>query len=90
MTGLGLVSLLMLRSIVRGGIDATPAPAETHPTATPRASDDENTEPTPTPPSRTLRRRESGMSLRDELTELVREDPDAAAAILRSWIGNAS
>ncbi|MEX0711123.1 MAG: hypothetical protein WD278_02160, partial [Pirellulales bacterium] len=28
-------------------------------------------------------------SLRDELVEMVREDPDAAAGILRTWIGNA-
>ena len=29
----------------------------------------------------------SGPSLRDELSELVQEDPDTAANILRSWIG---
>lgn len=29
----------------------------------------------------------SGPSLRDELSELVKEDPDSAANILRSWIG---
>ena len=29
-----------------------------------------------------------GPSLRDELSELVKEDPDAAANILRSWIGH--
>ena len=28
----------------------------------------------------------SGRSLRDELTELVREDPDAAASVLQNWI----
>jgi flagellar biosynthesis/type III secretory pathway M-ring protein FliF/YscJ len=31
-----------------------------------------------------------GPSLKDELAELVREDPDAAASILRNWISNAS
>jgi flagellar M-ring protein FliF len=30
-----------------------------------------------------------GVSMKDDLTEIVREDPDAAAAIIRSWIGNA-
>ncbi len=30
-----------------------------------------------------------GDSLKDDLVEIVQEDPDAAAAILRSWIGNA-
>jgi flagellar M-ring protein FliF len=29
----------------------------------------------------------SGPSLRDELSELVKEDPDSAANVLRSWIG---
>ncbi|MBM3998530.1 MAG: hypothetical protein FJ297_03130 [Planctomycetes bacterium] len=31
----------------------------------------------------------SGPSLRDELAELVREDPEAAATILSNWIGDA-
>lgn len=30
-----------------------------------------------------------GPSLKDDLTDIVREDPDAAAAILRGWISNA-
>jgi flagellar M-ring protein FliF len=39
--------------------------------------------------ARRLRRFEGGgASLRDELSELVDEDPDAAANILRAWIGN--
>jgi len=29
-------------------------------------------------------------SLREELADLVRDDPDAAVSVLRSWIGNAS
>ena len=32
----------------------------------------------------------TGPSLRDELSELVKEDPDSAANILRSWIGQVS
>ncbi|HYO25493.1 MAG TPA: hypothetical protein VEQ85_11160 [Lacipirellulaceae bacterium] len=35
-------------------------------------------------------RLKKGASLKDDLTEMVREDPDAAAAILRTWISNAS
>jgi flagellar M-ring protein FliF len=31
----------------------------------------------------------SGRSLRDELGELVKEDPDAAASVLQNWIGDA-
>ena len=32
---------------------------------------------------------ESRPNLREELVEIVREDPDAAAKVIRSWIGNA-
>jgi flagellar biosynthesis/type III secretory pathway M-ring protein FliF/YscJ len=32
---------------------------------------------------------DGGPSLRDELSDLVKEDPDAAANILRTWIGQA-
>ena len=34
-------------------------------------------------------RLKKGKSLKDDLVEIVREDPDAAADILRSWIGKA-
>ena len=34
-------------------------------------------------------RLKKGPTLKDDLTEMVREDPDGAAAILRTWIGNA-
>ena len=37
-----------------------------------------------------LRFSSSGRSLRDELTELVREDPDAAASVLQNWISEAA
>jgi flagellar M-ring protein FliF len=39
--------------------------------------------------SRPRLRLKKGPSLKDDLTEMVREDPDAAAAILRTWISNA-
>jgi flagellar biosynthesis/type III secretory pathway M-ring protein FliF/YscJ len=32
----------------------------------------------------------SGKSLKDELADLVSEDPDAAANVLRNWIGHVS
>ena len=40
----------------------------------------------------TLKKRfqSTGRGLRDELTELVREDPDAAASVLKLWISNAA
>jgi flagellar M-ring protein FliF len=92
---LGLVSLVMLRSMVR----AIPA-AESLPT--PLAIDDEApneataaaTSDTKlsagksTAASRLKRREKGGPSLREELVEIVREDPDAAANVLRSWINS--
>ena len=45
-------------------------------------------EPVETTAARRLRRMSGkGPSLRDELSEMVKEDPDSAANILRSWIG---
>jgi len=37
---------------------------------------------------RRSRRSGGGRSLRDELSEMVAEDPDSAAGVLRTWIGN--
>ena len=42
------------------------------------------------PARRRRRTEEGGPNLRDELVEIVKEDPDAAAKILRSWIGDAA
>ena len=63
------------------------APSKAHaakPTKTAGAEnkDDEETE-------RPRLRLKKGKSLKDDLVEIVREDPDAAADILRSWIGKA-
>jgi flagellar biosynthesis/type III secretory pathway M-ring protein FliF/YscJ len=41
-------------------------------------------------PGRPRLRLKKGPTLKDDLTELVKEDPDGAAAILRTWIGNAA
>jgi flagellar M-ring protein FliF len=93
--GIGLLvvfSLLMLRSMLRqqpapGGPEATPAES------TIRLAQTEEPEPSASaskPKNRLKRHLGSGPSLRDELAEIVREDPDAAASILRGWIGNAS
>ena len=38
--------------------------------------------------SRLKRRAPHGPSLREELSELVKEDPDTAVNVLRAWIGN--
>jgi flagellar M-ring protein FliF len=44
------------------------------------------------PPTAVLRKRfqSSGPDLRAELHELVKENPDAAARVLRMWIGDAA
>ncbi len=84
--GLGLVSLVVLRSMVR----AAPGGGETA-TVQMRVAAEPEARPAESPESvaaRRLRRLTSGgPSLRDELSDLVKEDPDAAANILRSWIG---
>ncbi len=98
MVFLGMFALLMLRSTVRGAaasvaepdtstaLPATiPFPTASEPDKEEAAKDKEAKKPA----ARILKRREPGVSLKDELTELIREDPDGAAAILRSWIGSA-
>jgi flagellar M-ring protein FliF len=92
MTGLALVSLVMLRSMAR----SAPAPSATPdlplPPPPPPTNDAEKAgdEPETKGGGKLKRRVGSGQSLRDELADMVREDPDTAANILRSWIGNAS
>lgn len=84
----GLVSLVMLRGMVRAA-SAPPTPAAAQVEA-PRVSeeDDEEEEQVET----VLRRKfdVSGPNLKAELQLLVKEDPDAAVAILRNWIGDAA
>ncbi|TWU27798.1 hypothetical protein [Bythopirellula polymerisocia] len=96
MAGVALVGLVMLRSLVKGvppvePLDSAAAPLlslkmptlrENDSAAAGEASDDEDFE-------RPRLKLKKGKNLRDELTDIVREDPDSAAAILRSWIANA-
>ncbi|MDZ4820985.1 MAG: hypothetical protein SGJ20_18625 [Planctomycetota bacterium] len=87
---LGLVGLIMLRSMVRG-IPASKEP-ELASTLTLLKSEAETQAEKPTTEQKTavaarLRRRDrTGPTMRDELVEIVREDPDAAANVLRNWI----
>jgi flagellar M-ring protein FliF len=90
--GLVLVSLLMMRSMVRSPVVQRksldlPLPARTQPGEEKRVAAEHTAE---LPKHRLKRRVREGGSLREDLVEMVREDPDAAANILRSWIGNAS
>jgi len=98
MGGLGLVSLVMLRSLVKSippseameslGPATIPMPAGSGDSAPGDSADtQEGTEQEAG--GRTKLRLNKGPNIKDELSEIIREDPDAAAAILRTWIGNA-
>jgi flagellar M-ring protein FliF len=92
MLGVAMFSLLVLRSVVGGKLGDTggaPAAAGQSLTlhtdeSTPNgaAADDAENE-------RPRLRLKKGSSIKDDLVEIVREDPDAAADILRSWIAKA-
>lgn len=89
---LALFGLLMLRGLLKGIPTAAPATEET-PAITNAATAAVNSgEASATPadtvaPAKKLARRTKGTgNLRDELVEIVREDPDTAANIIRSWI----
>jgi flagellar M-ring protein FliF len=90
MVGLVLISVGMLRSVLRG----VPATASNEPAAIAaripanESAAEEKEEPVEAAAARRLRRMTgTGPSLRDELSDLVKEDPDSAASILRAWIG---
>jgi flagellar M-ring protein FliF len=94
LVGVGLVSLLMLRGMVRG----VPAGREPQTQATsqqpgqPRLAIHEAADEDEPEPVRALKAnfRATGPDLKKELQEIVKENPDAAATILRSWIGEAA
>ena len=94
---LALLSLQMLRSMVRSASTAMPT-TTTQTAAAPQpavtlsvVSDDSDEESSAeSTRSRLKRRAFTGPSLKDELSELVKEDPEAAVSVLRAWIGNAS
>lgn len=93
MAGLALVGLLVLRSMVRS-VGGSPAPRSSSTAiglpATLSLVPDEFQQD-PDEPSEPFERHEtSSDSLSGELAEVVRNDPDAAVHVLRTWIGNAS
>jgi flagellar M-ring protein FliF len=91
LTFLGMFSLVVLRSVARS-VPASPARSKAVAAGTAGAAtalSPQTSEPVETPAERRLRRfAAGGPSLRDELSEMVSEDPDAAANILRTWIGS--
>ena len=90
MIAVGLVSLVMLRGMIRGAASA-PAPVPAAIEAPRLAEVDEEEEEEPEVET-VLRKKfaSGGPNLKQELQLLVKEDPDAAAAILRNWIGDAA
>ncbi|MGD0517641.1 MAG: hypothetical protein ABSA26_08910 [Thermoguttaceae bacterium] len=88
MIGVAIMSLLMLRSLIRS---APPMP-ETHamPKIANTADNEEQPPESAAPAASRLRRFTSGPSLIDDLSEMVKEDPDTAANILRGWISSTS
>ncbi|MAT72605.1 MAG: hypothetical protein CMJ58_24165 [Planctomycetaceae bacterium] len=96
MAGLAVVALLMLRSIVKSIPAAEPIAAFGMPAlaldaggARPAASGPRGVVGGDELEDRPKLKLKKGSSVKEDIAEVVREDPDAAAAILRSWIGNA-
>jgi flagellar biosynthesis/type III secretory pathway M-ring protein FliF/YscJ len=99
---LALVGLYLLRSMMKSLPATTPRnPAvarQAPPVMPPRPrgvfADDELDRAVTTPrtsaPHSPLRRATATATLRDELGDVVREHPDSAVNLLRTWIGNAS
>ena len=83
---LAFSSLLMIRSMVK----SVPAVEVAHTPAggSESAEEDQSAEQPDAP--KLVRFGTSGQSLKDELSDLVAEDPDAAANVLKNWIGHTS
>jgi flagellar M-ring protein FliF len=90
----GLTSLLFLRSMIRASAPRATPTMET--VAQPTALEEqegggkEQEEEEEAQVMLQRRVRPTGSSLREELIAMVREDPDAAANVLRTWIGEAA
>lgn len=95
MIGVGLVCLVFLRGMIKSAT-TSPTPWQGAPAAdlslvvaeTP--SQAEEGEEEVAEGSGKKRFRVSGLDLRQDLVEMVKEDPDAAANVLRGWIGEAA
>jgi len=92
MLGVAMFSLLVMRSVVKSGGE-TPTPGSAAAASTFQLETEEDSSPEGTEEeeeaNRPRLRLKKGTSLKDDLAEMVHEDPDAAAAIVRAWIGNA-
>jgi len=91
--GAAIFSVFFMRGVVKSNNPAPSRAAEAglhEPLLAHDGLDDDDMDETYTVNSLRARFQQSGRSLRDELTELVHEDPDAAASVLANWIGDAA
>ena len=94
--GLALVGVVFLRGMIRTAQATADAGAPTQADAARLAEstggegDEEAADEQDLANSLRGRFQQSGRSLREELAELVREDPDAAAMVLQNWISDAA
>ena len=86
--GLAFFSLLMIRSMVKSGpaMEVAEAPSGGSGSETPSERAEESPDLPSTP--QLVSFGTSGKSLKDEVSDLVTEDPDAAASVLKNWIGH--
>jgi len=96
MAGVALFGLVMLRSLVKGIPTPDPLAAPSAPAlalvgggSAGESNIETNEEAESENAGRPRLKLKKGTNLRDELTAIVKEDPDSAAAILRTWISNA-
>ena len=90
MMGLAVFILLMLRSMVRTvPVSSGPIAVETTGGGLTIVTESAEEEVVDDSSTRLKRRFQSGHSLKDDLSEMVKEDPDAAATILSNWINSA-
>jgi hypothetical protein len=91
MLGVAMFSLLVMRSVVKGGPSSAPASGVLASAGLSIEADEPTAQPDGTleapAEDRPRLRLKKGKSLKDDLVEIVHDDPDAAAEILRSWIG---
>jgi flagellar M-ring protein FliF len=86
--GLAFISLIMLRSMVRMAPAMPPLPAMETLAKTAEGAEEEDETPEARQAKQGKRFQGTGESLLDDLSDMVSHDPDTAANILRSWIGN--
>lgn len=97
MLGVALFGVIFLRGMIQSAQDSAMAAIDAKNDSVRRMAelnenedDEESEESVAFGNSLRGRSKTSGRSLRDELTELVREDPDAAASVLQNWITEAA